>query len=99
MKSSHGAIQGYDGVAVVDAKHQLIVAAEAFGVAQKQGLLEPMVARTRENFQAIADENDIFDAPSSVWTAAFTARRTWRCWRKKGLTPMCSTTCYWRFRH
>ena len=32
MKTSHGVIQGYDGVAVVDAKHQIVVHAEAFGV-------------------------------------------------------------------
>ena len=32
MKTSHGVIQGYDGVAVIDGKHQVIVHAEAFGV-------------------------------------------------------------------
>ncbi len=34
MKSSHGVIQGYDGVAAVDQKHQVIVHAEAFGQPQ-----------------------------------------------------------------
>ena len=31
MKTSHGVVQGYDGVAVVDGKHQIIVRAEAYG--------------------------------------------------------------------
>jgi len=40
MKTSHGVIQGYNGVAVVDAKHQVIVHAEAFGSAQEHDLLK-----------------------------------------------------------
>lgn len=31
LVSSHGVIQGYNGLAAVDSKHQVIVAAEAFG--------------------------------------------------------------------
>jgi hypothetical protein len=30
MKCSHGVIQGYNGIAVVDDRHQVIVNAEAF---------------------------------------------------------------------
>jgi transposase len=60
MKSSHGVIQGYDGVAMVDGKHQVIVAAEAFGEAQEHGLLKPMVKTTRENFKTIGTEEDVF---------------------------------------
>jgi hypothetical protein len=62
MKSAHGVIQGYDGVAAVDAKHQVIVHAEAFGEAQEHDLLAPMVEGTRENFQAIGAEGDIFES-------------------------------------
>src|SRR5262244_2896972 len=61
MKSSHGVIQGYDGVAVVDAKHQVVVHAEAFGEPQEHDLLKPMVEGTGENFKAIGDNNDIFE--------------------------------------
>lgn len=39
MKTSHGVIQGYDGVTTVDGKHQIIVHAEAFGEAQEHDLL------------------------------------------------------------
>jgi transposase len=41
IKTSHGVIQGYDGVAVIDGKHQVVVHAEAFGVAQEHDLLIP----------------------------------------------------------
>lgn len=57
MKSSKGVIQGYDGVAMVDDKHQVIVAAEAFGEAQEHDLLKPLVEATQENFKAIGAEN------------------------------------------
>lgn len=60
MKTSHGVLQGYDGVAAVDAKHQVVVHAEAFGEAQEHDLLLPMVDATRENFQAIDRDDDIF---------------------------------------
>lgn len=61
MKTSHGVIQGYDGVAMVDGKHQVIVHAEAFGAAQEHDLLLPMIEGTRENFKAIGNQQDIFE--------------------------------------
>ncbi len=60
MKSAHGVIQGYDGVAAVDAKHQVVVHAEAFGEAQEHDLLVPMIDGTRENFQGLGSRRDIF---------------------------------------
>jgi len=49
MKTSHGVIQGYTGVAAVDSKHQVVVAAEAFGTGDEHGLLEPMLDGIKEN--------------------------------------------------
>ena len=43
MATSKGVIQGYCGVAAVDAKHQIIVGAEAHGTGSEQALLIPMV--------------------------------------------------------
>lgn len=57
MKTSHGVIQGYDGVAAVDDQHQVIVAAEAFGDAQEHALLQPMLEATQENFSALGEDN------------------------------------------
>ncbi len=43
MKTSHGVIQGYTGVAAVDDRHQVIVYAEAFGEGQEQSTLAPVI--------------------------------------------------------
>jgi len=61
MKTSHGVLQGYTGVAAVDSKHQVVVAAEAFGTGQEHGLLEPMVESVREAFNGeyVKDGDDI----------------------------------------
>jgi transposase len=43
MATSKGVIQGYCGVAAVDAKHQIIVDAQAHGTGSEQALLIPVV--------------------------------------------------------
>ena len=43
MPGSHGVVQGYNGVAAVDAEHQVIVHAEAFGEGTEHALLKPMI--------------------------------------------------------
>jgi hypothetical protein len=60
MSTAHGVIQGYNGVAVVDERHQIVVHAEALGEGQENHLLEPMVQATRENFAAIGATQDVF---------------------------------------
>lgn len=59
MKTAKGVIQGYDGMAVVDAKHQIVVHGEAFGQGQEHNLLIPMLAGARENFKAAGLNKDI----------------------------------------
>lgn len=46
MATSKGVIQGYTGVAAVDAKHQIIVVAQAHGTGSEQELLLPVVEAT-----------------------------------------------------
>lgn len=60
MPSSHGVVQGYNSVAMVDSKHQVIVAAEAFGESAEQPLLKPMMENTQENFRVLGKEIDPF---------------------------------------
>ena len=59
MVSSHGVVQGYNGIAAADSKHQVIVHAEAFGEGHEGQLLKPMIKGIRENFSGI-EEADIF---------------------------------------
>ena len=51
MPTSKGVIQGYDGLAVVDGKHQIIVEAQAYGEGQEHGLLIPMLEGAQANFE------------------------------------------------
>jgi transposase len=60
MKTSHGVIQGYDGVVVVDDTHQVIVHAEAFGVGQEHELLLPMIEGARKNLEGSEGKEDVF---------------------------------------
>ncbi|MBI1814197.1 MAG: transposase [Deltaproteobacteria bacterium] len=60
MATTHGVIQGYNGVAMVDDRHQIVVHAEALGEGQENHLLEPMVQATRETFAAIGRTQDVF---------------------------------------
>jgi len=47
MATGKGVIQGYTGAAVVDARHQIIVAAQAHGSGSEQSLLMPMVEQAQ----------------------------------------------------
>ena len=49
MSSSHGVIQGYNGIAAVDDKHQLIVWAEAFGDIHESGHFPEILDGIEEN--------------------------------------------------
>lgn len=46
MATSKGVIQGYCGVAAVDAKHQIIIEAQAHGTGSEQALLLPVIDAT-----------------------------------------------------
>jgi transposase len=52
MMTSHGVIQGYNGQALVDNKHQVIVHAEAFGNGQDFAHLTPMLDGAKDNVKA-----------------------------------------------
>jgi transposase len=57
MASSRGVIQGYNGLAMVDSKHQIIVGAEAFGKAHEAASFGPMLEQVRENFKKLNEVN------------------------------------------
>ena len=53
LKSSHGVVQGYIGVAAVDGSHQVIVEAQAHGTPQEHDLLKPVIDGVRAHLAAI----------------------------------------------
>ncbi len=60
IKSSHGVIQGYNGLALVDSKHQVIVHAEAFGSGHEHELLVPMIEGAKKGAKSIGLGNDYY---------------------------------------
>jgi transposase len=71
MPCSRGVIQGYNGIAAVDAKHQVIVHAEAYGEGQEGHLLRPMLDGMRENFAEIDDGEDVLETAVLVADAGY----------------------------
>jgi hypothetical protein len=58
MATGKGVIQGYTGVAAVDAKHQIIIEAQAHGTGSEQELLLPVIRAS----QAQATPNTLYTA-------------------------------------
>jgi transposase len=65
MATSKGVIQGYTGVAAVDAKHQIIVDAQAHGTGSEQELLVPVVKAIKN----VLDDDHALITPTSLITA------------------------------
>ena len=61
MPSSHGVVQGYNAQALVDSKHQVILAAEAFA-SQDHENLKPMVAGAKKTSSPSEKMKPIFKA-------------------------------------
>jgi transposase len=59
MPSSHGVVQGYNAQALVDSKHQVILAAEAFS-SQDHENLKPMLKGAKKNVAAIGKDETYF---------------------------------------
>ncbi len=59
MKTSHGVVQGYTGVAAVDAKSQIVVQASAYGTGQENALLPDVLKDLRQDFKAIGRKDPL----------------------------------------
>jgi len=59
MTTSKGTIQGYNGVAAVDKKHQIIVEAQAFGEGQEHHTLKPMLDGLAAHYKRAGIHDDI----------------------------------------
>lgn len=68
MTTSKGTIQGYNGVATVDKKHQIIIDAQAFGEGQEHHTLKPVLQAVKARFTQWAMADDIY-ASGTIVTA------------------------------
>lgn len=91
MKTSHGVVQGYDGLAVVDDKHQIIVHAEAFGAPQEHELLQPMVESTRENLARIGSP-DAFEKTKLTADSGFHSEKNMQLLMEQGIDAYVADT-------
>ena len=66
MTTSKGTLQGYNGVATVDKKHQIIVDAQAFGEGQEHHTLQPVLNSVRERFKRLGLASDIYQTGTVV---------------------------------
>ncbi len=59
LTTSKGTIQGYNGVATVDKKHQVIVDAQAFGEGSEHHTLQPVLESVRNTYRHQSIHDDI----------------------------------------
>jgi len=60
MTTSKGTIQGYNGVASVDKKHQIIIDAQAFGEGQEHHTLQPVLDIIKDRYQRLGFSNNLY---------------------------------------
>lgn len=60
MTTSKGTIQGYNGVATVDKKHQIIIDAQAFGHGQEHHTLKPVLEAIKARYRGLKISRDIY---------------------------------------
>ena len=68
MTTSKGTIQGYNGIATVDKKHQIVVDAQAFGEGQEHHTLSPVLESIEARFKRLGISDNIY-ATGTVVTA------------------------------
>ena len=79
LATGKGVIQGYTAVAVTDAKHQIIVEAQAHGVPQEQELLQPILEDLQAQYQVLGLSPNILGQTRLTADAGFhsTANLQW----------------------
>ena len=60
MTTSKGTIQGYNGVATVDKKHQIVVDAQTFGASQEHHTLKPVLTDIKDRYRRLGLSDDIY---------------------------------------
>lgn len=68
MLTSKGTIQGYNGVATVDKKHQVIVDAQAFGEGAEHYTLQPVIETIQARYKKLGLSENIFNT-QTIFTA------------------------------
>jgi len=94
MSTNHGVIQGYNGIAVVDEKHQIIVQAQAHGEGQEAHLLKPTIESTREELKACEICEDIFEQVQVVTDAGYHSNASVSSMEEQGIDAYMADRSY-----
>jgi len=73
MPSSHGIIQGYNGIATVDEKHQVIVDAQAFGDGNEAHHVQQIVDAIEERFAKVDEDLELYENLELTADTGFTS--------------------------
>jgi hypothetical protein len=79
MSTSHGVRQGYNANALVDERHQVIVAAEAFGCGGDQRNMEPILDKALVHLHRIGHAHTLKDIIVSADTSYFSGANLAAC--------------------
>ena len=96
MSTNHGVIQGYNGIAVVDEKHQIVVNAEAHGEGQEAHLLKPMLESTGKELKAANISPDIFEQANVVADAGYHSNASVSYTQEQGIDAYIADRSYRR---
>lgn len=66
MTTSKGTIQGYNGIAAVDKKHQVVVLAKAIGEGQEHHSLQPVLEDIKDRFQRLEISPDLYQEGTTI---------------------------------
>lgn len=94
MPTSKGVVQGYNGLAMVDAKAQVIVHAEAHGEGQENSLLQPMIEGTNETFKALDLSNDVMQEAKLTADAGYSSEANAAYVYEHGIDAYLADTMY-----
>lgn len=72
MTTSKGTIQGYNGIAAVDKRHQVIIDAQAFGHGQEHHALQPVLESIDERLRRLGIDEDVYHGETVVIVTADT---------------------------
>jgi len=85
MVSSHGVIQGYTGVAVVDDSHQVVLDAEAFGDGHEAPHLQEVIDSLEQTFVAIEVSPEVLKQAVLTADSGFHSEQTVKMLLERGL--------------
>ncbi len=85
LHSSHGMIQGYNALAMVDAKHQISVAAEPVGAINEGEHLEEVLAQAEDNARAAGISKQVLKGSTLVADTSYHSEENIKLCDRKGI--------------